>query len=951
MERGKGWRPTLLLIAMLAVPAARVAAQALVLNSPQAGSYTIPPAAPFSAVSELRVEMRIVGNGSSPPACSGPGTIWQFGGALEFDCFTATQWGWFDQAASAGLLLNTPGNSSPAVQDVTVRLQWDGGGMLGGGSGFRYAEMWNTQTGAALSTVQVDPRSSGATKNLSGPQKVGAPMNLTSIGVVWVRVYSTVVATGGTTPHNVAPAGSSVLIMDWESQANGNEVSGWCNCNLSFSPAPSYIDAPAYNPVVNIGLTGAPGWMNTWCQNYGASPCSGGFGGLAPGVIRQLDGTNSYGFCPSGGLTYSWVQVDGPTSLAFSNTGAPQPTTTFGVFSTFGQYDIQLTVSDCAGSSSQTVAFGVVPQNDVGIVDSYFADERFAFMFGPLIAWGSANSIWPQIDIQQAQLALYWSNQYPLGSAGPPTWNANLTGTVSCNDADPTLCTGVGTDFQNDFCAGGTTSDGSIMVIKTAQDGWRWGQVATCESATQVTFHAGIGAWPFGSAPFNYAKETAANLWCWQGGSDNCNYYDNVLALYNLYYRSGLSQFQATAESLASAWVNNPGFAIGYDGATYPGNLNMSPREIAFRGLAWWAYETGQPDGGAVWTFLRGLANQQHITTPVAAFYDVREQAYQLDIQASMAMLDPAGGSDWAANLDAAIAANWGPLQVTSGTGAGIWLDTYAGSQDVNATSITLTTGSNIVQVNGASGNFSLTYTAANPGELNVVGDYPGCCAVASSYTGGPNGTFTIDQPWPYGSGTQTLTAGQYQLNQVLAGTGVEPFIAGLDGNIMYHVWLATGNTTARGFPVAVAQFLENEGWRKSDNGLYYGRATNACEPQAYAETSPSNCTIATGAESPDCTLNPAPGCAAVIQSDRYLTGEAVGAFGGAYLLASGPMANSIRVMADTLVGAALGQYGGPYSDANYVRTNDRKHKTFGFFWGMGDSSAWPGARLLRRER
>src|SRR5262249_25113558 len=118
-EMRLGWK--FFVGAYIAICCASAADQALVLDSPKTGTYTIPSNAQFTGITALRVEMRLVGDGTTPPSCSGfAGTLWQFGGTFAFECLNASQFAFYDNSITAGAVWNVP-----AQTDVLVRMQWD----------------------------------------------------------------------------------------------------------------------------------------------------------------------------------------------------------------------------------------------------------------------------------------------------------------------------------------------------------------------------------------------------------------------------------------------------------------------------------------------------------------------------------------------------------------------------------------------------------------------------------------------------------------------------------------------------------------------------------------------------------------------------------------------------------------------------------------------------------
>lgn len=643
---------------------------------------------------------------------------------------------------------------------------------------------------------------------------------------------------------------------------------------------------------------------------------------FAAGRSNQLDGTSSTSSAMPSTLTYFWQQIAGPSTVQFSSRTVSQPTITGLVF---GQYTFRLTVIDVNGEKGNAdLTVGAVAQDSNHVVVS--DDPKRDKIFGPLIAYGYSE--WPAIDHYQVAFADTLASIAPISSGAE--WDTNRVGTITLTNGSATI-TGSGTNFQTDFCSGGTSPVAHyLMVIKSVNAGWRWGQIASCDSATQITLSVGgSGNWPFTTeSGMSYARVTDEN--CWTGGSDNCNYYDNVIGYYSLYYRSGLTSYKTYADTLASQWINNPSLVQSADASNHwPGNMNPPARTIGLVGLAWYAYAT---NSGA-WTQLRTLAaNCCGDITDSATLYDIREQGYAVLFQAAMAILDPSPPSpSWATNVTDAITNRWSPQQLTSGPGDGSWVNESAGNFSTEA-GISLVNGSSTVTASGATGGFN----PQTGGMLSILGETGGYC-VSGNYTGGASGTFQINPS--YGGTTHSISAGSgYAINSGLAGIGNQPFMIGLLGKVWSVGYAATGSSTAKQFLADIAAYLSATGYRSTTRGLFYARVFPACEPEATAEIAQCNCTVAAGASSSLQTTK---------QNDRYLAAETIGAMTGAYLAWADA---GVKTFGDEIVSALYGEFGGTGSDSDSFPFQEdvtgQKHKTFGFGWGIGSAPSWPAARL-----
>ncbi len=190
--------------------------------------------------------------------------------------------------------------------------------------------------------------------------------------------------------------------------------------------------------------------------------------------------------------------------------------------------------------------------------------------------------------------------------------------------------------------------------------------ISSCESDTRV-YHGDI----FSSVQGNQTGQTvrfqdASQDWFSEFGP---NYYDEVLAHYAGYYRSGFSMFRDNARAVGDYLPTAPGFDQGWQG--------ILPRRVGATGLVAAAVLDGTDDTGAAntrvnnWYTIRRLASQA-IENPYAGgailapcTSDVREGAYGLSWIALAAMFDPVDTGDpntpnqrsyWKAQLALALA-------------------------------------------------------------------------------------------------------------------------------------------------------------------------------------------------------------------------------------------------------------------------------------------------------
>jgi hypothetical protein len=720
---------------------------------------------------------------------------------------------------------------------------------------------------------------------------IGGPNATGNIG--FLRWYDSIVPASTMVPFSAS--GNAGTLGDFEFENNLGDSSG-NGTNLSGTQV-SYVSSPAYPPNCNAGKP----------QSFRV------------GFQAVLDGSQSTPLDESAQLMYSWQSVDAPEQVVWigdSNRAGPafQP-------GSFGSYNFQLTVTDSIKQSTTcTVKHGAVATDDNDVV--LIPDPTIALLLSPMLRWGA--SPWPWFDRQHKYLADVFGALQASDYAD--TWNTASPGTVKVGKGSPVI-TGTGTSFKRDFCGGGNTSNGSPIVIwYPLGDGTfgRWpGSVTSCDSDIQITL-----ASPYQIGPstdgLSYSVMTNQQVFTWVNGSTNANYYDNVMAFYVLYFRTGIDTYLTYARTLADRWWSLPYVDQGRTcelAGIFP---CFTARQRSFTGLVLRALD-GRPD---MWPGLRKWWDfDRYVISNPGGLYDLREQSYQIADVSLCALFDPDSNHKQlcAKDVVSAIGNFWVPNEQPGG----YWLSPSFGFSTWNGFpgSVSVVHGLDTVQGVGTTwtsgqfpASFSFWVTQSGPDSSN--GD-------PTSYTA----TFvdathvTLDRPYQGTSGS-----GRGWQNNNLVGPGTQPFMMGIAAEAFNLAYLATGDSRARQLVIDSANWIAQSGYRASMRGLYYGRKFVNCEPIKE--------------NIPNCSDDHA-------EDARFYSGEVINAFSQAYLLTGDP---SLRTMGDNLFGAMFGKpgFGGPQSDGIYLTEIDdgglafssKKAKDFGFFYGFGQAWTWLAARI-----
>lgn len=784
-----------------------------------------------------------------------------------------------------------------------------------------HLEMWDVRTGRYAADTKAKttfrPRTIDEIK-LGG----GA-----GCSVAFVRVYDWVVSRDSPPPM-AAPSGGNALDLEFE--GNGDDQSGQGR-RMRFSSATSYVITPSYPPICHAGQTDA----------------------LRAGVPMELDGSRSYPSDDSS-LAYFWQSSTAPeqAALEWSSHTSPNPMLTGTVF---GTYVFMLSVTDASGRRSTCeVTHGAVATDNNGIVIT--GNPGLDIILGPMIRWGATSSRdrnpnpYPWMDDRHKHLSEYFGAMQ--GRQHQAAWLAQLQGTVMIsNTANPTKLYGTGTRFQHEYCGGDSTPDGAIYpvvwyTLPTGEQGRYIGvnngsfiSVVTCDSDTELTLSHPWGI--IGTSDAQHSLMSSSDLSLWHTSESSINYYDDVLAHYAMYYRSGLEAHRNYARWLADAWVAYTSVNWGYRTGPYgsPGSP-LPPRKGASIGILLRALD-GKPEYMAV--FRRQIsAWRSQLKNPLNPVGE-REYGYRLLFTALCALFDTGPGGEASACRNDIIASfnrvnGWKALQRPNG----IW---EAPVNGFGAGTVTVESGGTIVTGIGTnfSSNRSPLWICGNPCTANDSGD----SRVYTSYTVDSPTQITLAEPYQgtSGAGKRWMAGASYKN----VGFGTQPFMMGIIGTGMYLSWKALDGyneaeaTWARQTMNRIAEWLANTGYRPAAKGLFYARGFPNCEPDPESvPLSQGECVSASG-----------------IGASRGLTPEITRVMSESYLdrlKTEAPDASVLKQQMNVMMEATWLKPGterlqGPYSDGTYWSYNLEvlnlgSGKWLGFPFGMGFSAAWPAARL-----
>lgn len=798
-------------------------------------------------------------------------------------------------------------------------------------------EVWDMETGI-YKQAEGNIQTAGNADFRSQRFSIGSfsePQNPT-VRIGHLRWYSSIRATNGPPPPLSTTSYGNLL--DYEFEGNLNDS------------GPQHITASMSGPVYTGTATYPPGVL------LSNPPVS-----QRAGESLSLNGTASFSNSDSPAITCTWQLIQG-TGM-WSNQDQCLAAFTPPVA---GTYVVRLRVADSqARSQTKEFTVGAVATDENGAV--ILPSAAISSLLGPMARYGT--NPWEWADNRHKAVADHQVNN--LDTFFPAYWNtANPNGTVSVVHGS-TEVNGTGTQFQTDFC-GGT---GNTMPVAATRGIYIWyaspehaGQfgrgryvVQSCESQEHLTLTWAYSHTNGSSSGLNYLvvnPDTAEFPWVFSGIP--ANYYDNVLALYKLYYLTGQATYRNAARTLAQRFWTSPNWDMG---ASYNTNqvggryITAGPaRGQAVTGLIVWALESNTniwPGVHHLWDYWMFVAQFQ---IGAGQMGDIRELGYITSGLALCARYDP--DAAYRANCGAAvnnlIDDLWTPLEVDGHWRATAITRYFAGS----GISVRVVDGSSQITLNGPAAwvesDFShnqsfdrWAWFITDPNNVNLAGKQNSDVGDTVAYrvqslTDPTHAVLTSN----YNSGSCPAPDGcnKGMALTVQPGFGTSPFMLGLAmggmGTFVYDYYAGIGDTVhankVKQFVADGVNWLSSTGFDMGNVALYQARDFMSCEPNPGANQYCS----ATGA--------------------RSLAGEAMLAFSADYILNQsnltfdtmdrlyqGVFAKPGYAAPFTLDGTYLVDIDDPGVPGAYMLSNSAlSNKWLGFFFGYGGATAWPSARI-----
>ena len=906
---------------LLLIPAIALATTQSVSVSSGNPGVTLPASAPWTTIAAttqpLRWEMRVHGFGANFPANGinlGPFHIYANVGAqwVTPDNYGSPIIDTLDPLGSGLYIQSCCSGRSDVVMRVqrdVVNLQWS----------FEICDTTGGNCQSATATIIT----------LGGPSLAGVTVG-PNVGedVAFVRWFSTVVPVGTTIPV----AGVTGDLGDWEFEGNLNDSSSH-SLNMSGGVV-TYVSTPSYYPICNAGA------MQSFRSGY-----SGTLNGIGS---TPLDGGST--------LTYLWSQSSGPTVI-FSSTTISQPTLTSIVN---GSYTFALTVTD--GSSQQSscaINDGAVTTDNNGVVIT--GNSAVDTLIGPLLQYGK--SPWPwydnrakaDADVQIAHMDSYYG----------AWWNTADAGTITVTQGSSTV-TGIGTSFKATFCGGGTTGVNGLVVwyltgnsLVPGERGRRGVGVTSCTSDTLLTLSGIFANDISGGSGLSYGDDTLSGTWNYN--SAPANYYDNVVAFYSLYYRSGIIDYLNAARKLADRFWTCPNTDRGESYVLAPNtdstNGAWPNRSTAMMGLVLRALD-GHSEMWPGLYKISSLANYQLSPgsfpgnqTPM--LWDVREVAYELAEVSYCALddVDPTRKSTCQGWVNTAITNYFTSHRFANGS----WQD-FSGVYDL-ATSVYLTHGSTAVTGTGT------TWTSAQFQPyitlLPVIWFTSNPSALPTSNSGGDSTFYTptwvdgthlkLDRPYEGTTGTHGWMLGSTSLLPIV-GYGALPYMEGLlaESFDLAAQSIATSypasSLLAHSYSLDAAQWIMTTGYRAAIKSVYYAAGYVNCQAPITEVGGNNPCTNNFGED-----------------DGRVIGTEAIGGIARAYAYSGN---SSLKTFVDTLYNGLWakpgtcpggspcvpdGYYGQSWDDGGWYMIGTppvgKAPKWFGQMAGFPGLASWPAIR------
>lgn len=488
------------------------------------------------------------------------------------------------------------------------------------------------------------PISTAVTASIVGTTNMvsSAPV---AFSLAWLKWWSTTVQPG--TPMETETTAAD--IADWRFE--GNSSVWWTNQATGGGSLPVLGGTTSGT----IGFTGSPTEPPV-CVLQQQVFSTGSAGTLA----------NSSYPLNSGSLTYAWTQTTGTPTLTLSSTTAANPTVTGGQSyatsngTNTGSYTFQLTVTDSSSvSTSCTMKDGFVSTDPSGIVQT--GSAKIDNIIGPQAklyasSWGWADDR----QVADAAVQTYWMANFYNNSGGTGTtpWNTAATGTITIVNGSA-AAVGSSTTFKAALCGGivgAAVNDIIIWYPSAAILGGTGRRVmgGSCIDDTHFTLGSAWdatltpGCTGGGCSGVQFAAVSPTVYSNWDANVAPANFYDIVLALYSLYFRSGIDTYLTTVRAFAdNFWQEKLDSGNNY---IYGESRSTFPRNMAVLGMALRALD-GRPD---MWAGLEQISNYniQLLDSGFGGFGggstpwtqvpgDPREDGFELMQEAVVAAFDP----------------------------------------------------------------------------------------------------------------------------------------------------------------------------------------------------------------------------------------------------------------------------------------------------------------------
>jgi hypothetical protein len=337
--------------------------------------------------------------------------------------------------------------------------------------------------------------------------------------------------------------------------------------SLNGSGSTNYVNSPIYSPLAMVGAI-APGRASF------------------PVVLTSSSFTS---LLSSGAPVVLWQQTDGPAAGQFANPAAAATAFTPPLA---GSYTIQLTATDALGQSSTVSStLGAVATDSNGVVVT--GNPTLDSLMGPLTRSGT--SPWPYYDIGEREIG---DAIIKAALANPPSLGAQLSGTSQLLNT-PVALVGTGTHYTTEVAVGDY-----LVVAWNTPEGPGTGRyvdhVISITDDTHLTLSLYQISVPLGSGLSIYHVPPISPTFdpAWWGmnpgaGTNSWNYYDVALALYRLYYRTGVGYYLTAGQQIADYWWQ---WALDYGAGSNVG----APRALALQSQFIRALEVYNSSGGAV---------------------------------------------------------------------------------------------------------------------------------------------------------------------------------------------------------------------------------------------------------------------------------------------------------------------------------------------------------------